>query len=315
VALSPSLKSWDVAVVGEIYADHVFSGFPAWPGPGEEVIAQNYVRELGGGTINTACALSRLGRRVRLIGLIGDADLDWFEGRLAEFGVGMDGIRLGSDGTGITVSVSTVEDRSFFTYPGVNRALPELLATEEIVADLAAARHVHFAMPLPRDLAATLLPLLRQAGCTTSLDVGYSPDWLRDPANHASCRDVDLFLPNDKEAALVAGSDAPSAYEAWCASVGIGLAVMKQGARGAWIADARGLRRVPAPRIVAVDSTGAGDAFDAGVIDGLLDNESIDGCVERGCLCGALCTTAPGALASLPHPPHLRTLREQTYGS
>ena len=315
MAISPSLKSWDVAVVGEIYADHVFSGFPSWPGPGEEVIAENYVRELGGGTINTACALSRLGRRVRLVGLIGDADLDWFEGRLGEFGVSMDGIRLGSDGTGITVSVSTVEDRSFFTYPGVNRSLPELLATSEIVADLSAARHVHFAMPLPRDLASTLLPLLREAECTTSLDVGYSPAWLQDPVNRLSCRDVDLFLPNDKEVALLCGDDAPSSYEAWSAAAGIARAVMKQGARGAWIADARGLRRVPAPRIEAVDSTGAGDAFDAGVIDGLLDGESIDGCVERGCICGALCTTAAGALESLPHPQPLRTLREQTYGS
>lgn len=315
MAISPPLKSWDVAVVGEIYADHVFSGFPQWPGPGEEVIADNYLRELGGGTINTACALSRLGRRVRLVGLIGDADLDWFEARLAEFGVGIDGIRLGSDGTGITVSVSTVEDRSFFTYPGVNRALPELLASSEIIADLAAARHVHFAMPLPRELAATLLPLLRQVGCTTSLDVGYSPAWLADPANRLSCRDVDLFLPNAKEAALLCGDEAPSSYEAWSAAAGIGRAVVKHGASGAWIADARGLRRIPAPRIDAVDSTGAGDAFDAGVIDGLLEGEAIDGCVERGCICGALCTTAAGALEALPHSPQLRTLREQTYGS
>jgi sugar/nucleoside kinase (ribokinase family) len=315
VAISATLKSWDVAVVGEIYADHVFSGFPAWPGPGEEVIAENYLRELGGGAINTACALSRLGRRVRLVGLIGEADLDWFESRLGDFGVSMDGIRLGSDGTGITVSVSTLEDRSFFTYAGVNRALPELLASPEIIADLAAARHVHFAMPLPRDLAAILLPLLRQAGCTTSLDVGYSPAWLRDPVNRPTFRDLDLFLPNAKEAALLSGDEEPSSFEAWSIGAGIGRAVMKQGAGGAWIADERGLRRIPAPRIDALDSTGAGDAFDAGVIDGLLDGESIDGCVERGCVCGALCTTAAGALQALPHPPQLRTLREQTYGS
>ncbi|PTR34364.1 sugar/nucleoside kinase (ribokinase family) [Luteibacter sp. OK325] len=315
MAIPATLKSWDVAVVGEIYADHVFSGFPQWPGPGEEVIAENYLRELGGGAINTACALSRLGRRVRLVGLIGEADLDWFESRLGDFGVSMDGIRLGSDGTGITVSVSTVEDRSFFTYAGVNRALPELLASPEIVADLAAARHVHFAMPLPRDLAAILLPLLRQAGCTTSLDVGYSPAWLRDPVNRPTFRDLDLFLPNAKEAALLSGDEEPSSFEAWSIGAGIGRAVMKQGAGGAWIADERGLRRVPAPRIDAVDSTGAGDAFDAGLIDGLLDGDAIDGCVERGCVCGALCTTAAGALQALPHSPQLRTLREQTYGS
>jgi len=315
VAVSIDLKSWDVAVVGEIYADHVFSGFARWPGPGEEVLAKDYLRELGGGSVNTACGLSRLGRRTRLVGLIGEADFDWFERRLGDFGVGMDGIRLGADGTGTTVSVSTREDRSFFTYLGANAGLTELLEVPTVVADMVAARHVHFAMPLARELAARILPQLRQAGCTTSLDVGYSADWLRDAANHATCREVDFFLPNAKEASLLVGNDHADAYAAWAGAQGLRHTVLKLGAQGALVADAAGIRTIHAPSVEALDTTGAGDAFDAGLIDAVLDGETLDRCVQRACVTGALCTTAAGALHALPHPPTLRTLRERTYGS
>jgi sugar/nucleoside kinase (ribokinase family) len=265
--------------------------------------------------VNTACGLSRLGRRARLVGLIGDADFDWFEGRLGEFGVGVGGIRLGGDGTGTTVSVSTREDRSFFTWSGANGGLSNLLEVPTVIADLAAARHVHFAMPLARELAASILPQLRQAGCSTSLDVGFSPEWLRDPANHATCREVDFFLPNAHEAALLVGDDDPAVYVAWAHAQALRSIVLKLGARGALVADSAGPRFVAAPFVDALDTTGAGDAFDAGLIDALLDGQPLDRCVQRACVCGALCTTAAGALQALPHPPQLRTLRERTYGS
>ena len=51
-------KRWNVATVGEIYIDHVFSGLLNWPQPGEEVFTRNYLRELGGGAAITACGLA-----------------------------------------------------------------------------------------------------------------------------------------------------------------------------------------------------------------------------------------------------------------
>jgi sugar/nucleoside kinase (ribokinase family) len=180
--------------------------------------------------------------------------------------------------------------------------LPELLEVPTVIADLVAARHVHFAMPLARELAARILPQLRQAGCTVSLDVGYSADWLRDPANHDTCREVDFFLPNAKEAALLVDDDNPAAYVAWAAAQGLRHIVLKLGAQGALVVE-------------ALDTTGAGDAFDAGLIDAVLDGDTPDRRVQRACVTGALCTTAAGALHALPHPPTLRTLRERTYGS
>ena len=315
MAFSEPMKRWDVVVVGEIYADHVFSGFQRWPAPGEEVHAEHYRRELGGGAVNTACALARLQHRVRLIGLIGETDRAWFETRLHGFGVSADGLRADPLDTGVTVSVSTTQDRSFYTYLGANRRLAEVLDDASVQAELIAARHVHFAMPLSAELARRLFPLLRRAGCTTSLDVGFSPDWLGDPANAWTCRAVDYFFPNQAEARRLSGDDSAEAFRDWVVSMAIPHGVIKLGAAGAAAVVNGQLLHVAPPRIAAVDTTGAGDAFDAGFIDGVLNGESTEDCLRRACICGALCTTQAGALEGLPDSLQLRSIYEQTYGT
>jgi sugar/nucleoside kinase (ribokinase family) len=309
------MKTWDVTVVGEIYIDHVMSGFENWPGPGEEVATDRYTRELGGGSATTACGLSRLGRSVNLVGVIGKDDAPWVERRLAEFAVTGNGLRKTTGPTGITLSVSTREDRSFFTHTGVNHQLSQDLLAPEFQAGLAQARHVHFAMPLSRALAAMILPALTKAGCTSSLDVGYQPAWLTDVANYATCQSVDYLLPNEKEAALLSGADTPADFFEFARKKHLHSAVLKLGGHGA-MSEVDGLIvAVSPPNVVAVDSTGSGDAFAAGFIDGLLDDVNMQERLRRGCICGALSTRAPGALGGLPDRDELWSIYEQTYGS
>jgi sugar/nucleoside kinase (ribokinase family) len=314
---------WDVVVVGEIYIDHVMSGFETWPGPGEEVTTEHYTREIGGGSATTACGLARLGKAVNLVGIIGEDDAPWVERRLADFGVTGHGLRRVTGRTGVTLSVSTREDRSFFTHVGVNRQLSQGLLTPEALASLTRARHVHFAMPLPRALAVTILPALAEAGCTSSLDVGYQPAWLTDETNHATCQAVDYLLPNEKEAALLCGGETPAEFFAFARKLRMRSAVLKLGVRGAMSAadgnasgNTGGLPvSVNPPAVVAIDSTGSGDAFDAGFIDALLEGANEEERLRRACICGALSTRFPGALGGLPDREELWSMYEQTYGS
>jgi sugar/nucleoside kinase (ribokinase family) len=309
------MRAWDVIVVGEIYVDHVLSGFERWPGPGEEVFTDHYTREIGGGCAITACALSRLGRSVALVGLIGEDDGDWVQRRLNDFGVACEGMRKLPGPTGVTLSVSTREDRSFFTHAGVNRQLTAALLAADAPLSLSRARHIHFAMPLARPLAAALLPALAEAGCTTSLDVGYQPDWLTDPGNHPTLQAVDYLFPNEKEGALLSGSATPEDYFGFTRALGLRSAVLKLGARGA-TGESNGARiAVSPPNVFAIDSTGSGDAFDAGFIDGLIEGAGMEECLFRACICGALSTRAAGALGGLPNRAELRRTHEQTYGS
>lgn len=309
------MKTWDVTVVGEIYIDHVMSGFESWPGPGEEVATDRYTREVGGGSATTACGLSRLGRSVNLVGVVGHDDAPWVERRLAQFGVAGQGLRKIAGSTGVTLSVSTREDRSFFTHTGVNRQLGQELLAPDILAVLTQARHVHFAMPLSRALAARILPALTEAGCTSSLDVGYHPAWLTDGANYATCQAIDYLFPNEKEAALLCDADTPTEFFAFARELGLHSAVLKLGARGA-MGDADGLIvAVEPPKVVALDSTGSGDAFAAGFIDALLEDANTQERLRRACICGALSTRVPGALGGLPDRDELWSIYEQTYGS
>ncbi len=309
------MKIWDVAVVGELYVDHILSGFETWPKPGEEVVTDDYTREIGGGAATTACGLSRLGKAVNLVGMIGEADTAWFESRLADFGLSAHGLRRLAGKTGVTISVSTLEDRSFFTHVGVNRQLGEQLLSGETLIGLTRARHVHFAMPLAHSLAARLLPLLAEAGCTTSLDVGFQPDWFADPANLATCQAVDYLMPNEKEAALLCGGEAPETYLDFARRAGFQHGLVKLGARGAMGYDGEAVCAARPPKVAALDSTGAGDAFDAGFIDALIEGVSAEERLRRACICGALSTRVPGALGALPDREELWSVYELSYGS
>jgi sugar/nucleoside kinase (ribokinase family) len=306
--------NYEVVVVGEMYIDHVFTGFSAWPQPGEEAFARRYYREIGGGAANTACALGRLGRMVNLIGVIGATDATWFERRLAEFGITSDGIRTTEGDTGVTACVSLMGDRSFFSYIGENGKLTDILRSDSVLSTMKCARHVHFAMPLDHKLAGELLPRLRSAGCTTSLDVGFQRDWLTSPAALNTYRATDYFLPNEKETRLISGGDT-SVYLAFARESRLPRAVVKLGSRGAVMQIDDLVYEAASPTVDVIDTTGAGDAFDAGFIDALLDHADPQDCLRRACICGALSTRKAGALGALPRREELMEIYELTYTS
>jgi sugar/nucleoside kinase (ribokinase family) len=308
------MTQFDVAIVGEIYIDHIFTGFTVWPQPGEEAFADNYHREIGGGAANTACALGRLGRSVNLIGAIGAADSEWFEERLLEFGVASQGLLITEGSTGVTASVSLLNDRSFFTFLGENSRLMDILRSDTIFESLKSARHVHFALPVDHGLAAILLPALQAAGCTTSLDVGFQPAWLGSSATLDTCRATDYFLPNEREALLFSGGGAAN-YLAFAEQNGLRMPLIKLGSRGAAMKVNGTFYEVASPMVDVIDTTGAGDAFDAGFIDAVLDDADPVHCLRRACICGGLSTRLAGALQGLPFREEIGDIYEQTYAS
>jgi sugar/nucleoside kinase (ribokinase family) len=307
------MKQCDVAVAGEIYVDHILAGFTKWPQPGDEVFTDNYVKELGGGAAITACALGRLGRSVSLVGVIGEDEAYWIKARLANCGVSFPQLSTTLGRTGVTISISSNVDRSFFTFVGENARLEAQMESQAIIEHLTSARHVHFALPLTFKLAEILLPQLRAAGCTTSLDLGHHVSWLKDPENHRTCAVVDYLLPNELEATVMCGVDAEE-YLKFTKRNGWPNGLVKLGAQGAAMRCLEQVVRALPPTVQAVDTTGAGDAFDAGFIDGLLDEASGQDCLRRGCICGSLSTRGIGAIDGLPTRDELRKCYEENYG-
>jgi len=307
------MMKYDLVVVGEIYVDHVLTGFAQWPQPGEEVYARGYAMDLGGGAAITACAMARLGPSVSLIGAIGTEEKDWIRQRLSDFGVSCGQLHSTNERTGITVSVSSQIDRSFFTFLGANALLEDQLTDGAVVEHMAQARHVHFAMPISARLAKVLLKHLKESGITTSLDVGHHTMWLQDQANLETCAGVDYLLPNEREARIICNGSAQD-YLEFTRLHNWPSGVVKMGAGGALMRGKAGAMRATPPSVDTVDTTGAGDAFDAGFIDGLLSGRDQDECLQRGCVVGGLSTRAVGALRGLPSRHELETCLEESYG-
>jgi sugar/nucleoside kinase (ribokinase family) len=289
-----------VVTVGEIYIDHVFSGLKNWSQPGEEVFTRNYLHELGGGAAITACGLGRLGRKTAIFGVVGEVEEAWVKQRLSDFHVDAGGLKQVKGSTGVTMSVSVMSERSFYSFAGSNQFLGDYLAGEGLTEQLQKAAHVHFAAPLDRRYAETVLPALKKAGCTVSLDVGWQPEWSAKPENLQTCLDIDYFLPNRKEAERLTGKERSVEVLLGLEQLGFSHAVIKLGAQGAAIRTGGKMLRVPSPPVAVVDTTGAGDAFNAGLIDALLSGADAEEILRRAAACGALSTRTAGALNGLP---------------
>lgn len=292
-------KRWDVVTVGQIYCDHVFSGLAKWPRPGEEIFTPHYLTELGGGAAITACGLGRLGRKTAVFGVIGEQESAWIKERLRDFGVETAGLKEVRGSSGVTVSVSVGDERSFYSYAGSNDSLDNYISSSEVFDQIHDASHVHFAAPLPRPFAEAVFPSLKNAGCTLSIDIGWQPEWYLDPQNLQTCREIDYFLPNRKEAEYLTGQEEPERLLTDLEQLGFRHVVVKMGADGAAVRIDGNMLRVGSPVVTVVDTTGAGDAFDAGLIDALLDGVEPMEMMARAAICGALSTQAVGAMNGL----------------
>lgn len=293
---SPDGKRWEVITFGDVFVDLVMTGFPRWPEPGEEVVAGSLVREVGGGAAITACTLAARGSSVALMAAIG-GDGDWFSDRVA--GMGVDPCLLQfdrQDSTGVTVAVSTASDRSFFTYPGANAGLPALLADRRTIDTLALARHVHLASAIAPEQLIDLAQRLRSAGTTVSLDVGWVEPWLCNRQSFVALREIDLFLPNEREGAEMTGVTEPEAILRRFAEAGAPRVALKLGAAGSMMLSGDRVIRAAPVGVIPVDTTGAGDCFDGGFISAWIAGEPTTECLRAGNECGALSTTAPGGL-------------------
>ena len=293
-------RRWDVALIGDSFIDHVFTGFPRWPRPGEESFARNYVREAGGGAVNTACALAKLGRTAALVTVVGREDGDWLVGRVANFGVDTSAVRRSDLYTGLTAAVSFPSERAFFTYVGASGELPGLLRDPLVLEQLQQSRHVHFAFEPERESAIAAFEKLREAGCGVSLDLGWHEEWLRDPSTLDLIRLTTLFLPNEIEAQAMTGETDPRAMLESFERSGVASVAIKLGEKGAIMSQAGEFYECGGFTTEAVDTTGAGDAFDAGLIHAILNHAAPKQCLETACLVGALSTRAAGALNALP---------------
>ncbi|WP_219834185.1 carbohydrate kinase family protein [Paenibacillus sp. R14(2021)] len=294
--------TFDAVVIGDANIDLVVVGCDEVPQPGQEVFVDNMMMHVGGGAALFAVSLAKLGLQVAFNGVLGDDGNGRFiRERFAKYGIDTTMIKTSTvHNTGVSIAFNPDKDRSFITYAGSNL---ELQVDELDLEPITRGRHVHVTGYRGRRNHETYMAFvqsLKEKGVTLSCDVGWDDSGEWDSCIFDYMRHFDVFLMNETEALHYTGSDDVEEslryMSTYCSHV-----VIKLGADGAIAMKNGVVTRQSAYRVKAVDTTGAGDSFNAGYLYGYLSGMDVVTSLQYGNVCGALSVGAYGGSTGTPN--------------
>ncbi|MCO5991812.1 ribokinase [Actinoallomurus rhizosphaericola] len=291
-------KTYDVLVVGSVNADLVVR-VDRRPAAGETVLGSDLATYPGGKGANQAVAAARLGGRVAFLGRVGtDGQGDFLRNALRGDGVDIAHLITTPGPSGVAlITVGPEGDNSIIVSPGANGRVTE----EDVAAAgplFAAASVVSLQMEVPLDAVLAAARAAEGAGARVVFNL--SPPAAVPDELLALC---DPLVVNEHEAAFLGASDPVGLLARGPRSV-----VITKGADGAIVADADGVTEVPSPRVEAVDTTGAGDAFTGALSWRLARGDALADAARFAARVGAAAVRVAGAQSSFPRPADLEEL-------
>jgi ribokinase len=292
-----------IVVVGSINTDLV-AVTKKMPAVGETVVGSDFQVHPGGKGANQAVAVARLGYPVRLIGRLGsDAFGAQLRTHLEHAGVELAGVSTSDGASGVAVIVvSKNGDNSIVLAPGANsKVTPEDIDTN--ISILRSAGMVLAQLEIPLETVEYLVRVCARENVPLILDPAPAMDLRPD-----IFKDIAWFTPNQTEAAFYVGDrhpesnpQAPAETARILLSNGCRGVVLKMGAQGTYLASQAGVGSlVPAFSVNAIDTTAAGDAFNAGFATALMLGKSpLDSAVFAAAV-AAISVTRRGAQPSMP---------------
>jgi sugar/nucleoside kinase (ribokinase family) len=286
---------YDILIPGSYFCDIIFTGLPAFPALGTEIYCDG-LSVVPGGVMNTVIGLRRLGVNVGWCGVIGDDFFSRFALEQAER-EGLDTRLLVRDGNAVkrvTVALSAPEDRAFISYVDSSPTKTDLAY---LALERATFSHLHFTGLVTEERTADFIDACHAQGILVSMDCQHRDVTLAEVAHVLS--KLDLFMPNASEALRLTCTDTLSNAIDRLAKV-VPLVVIKNGAGGA-IARHEGTDYAArALTLTPVDTTGAGDVFNAGFLAAHLRGYDVPTCLQWGNFCGGMSTQAVGGATSAP---------------
>ena len=289
---------YDVLVVGDYCLDLIFTGLQSLPVLGKETFG-NGCTMLPGGSFNTAVAMHRLGLQVGWACDFGNDDFSRFVLECARQ-EGLDDSLFVCHPRAlrrITVAASFPQDRAFVTYYDPEPAIPAGL--KMLVKKSARAFYVpglYYGKWFEMGVR-----LVKAKGLLMIMDGNSSEETLQNtPSLQKVLSKLDLFMPNAGEACRITGKrDTHSALQALAYLCP--LVVIKAGAEGAYATQAGQVYHSEAIPITPIETTGAGDCFNAGFIKAWLQGCQIEECLRWGNIVGGLSTQAEGGTGKVIH--------------
>ena len=291
----------DVLVVGSLNMD-LRIRTPRLPAPGETLTGSGFDTDGGGKGANQAVAAARQGARVAMLGAVGqDAHGAALLAALQADGIDTHAVeRIAGTPSG-TAAILLMPDgeNSIVVIPGANHALtPERVRAQ---ADrLRQARVVVAQLECPLDAVAEALAIAREAGAVTVLNAAPVQ-----PLGEALLGQLDWLVVNEIEAAALAGMPVPGPAEARAVAEqlrrrGPRQVLVTLGAEGLVLAGPEGTLALPAPRVQAVDTTGAGDTVVGALAAALAAGRPLREALTRAQAAAALAVTRLGTQSAMP---------------
>ena len=295
---APDTDRPDVLLHGAYFCDLIFGGLPELPQLGRDIFSSTF-DVAPGGAFYTAQALHRLGLDTRWMCDVGD---DMFSRTVEEAALasGMDTSlfqRHQGPMRRLAAVFSFAHDRGFISY--TDGELPSALPLDEMQAMQPRCLLLACIAYWPNLSKLTDLP--RRNSTLVYMDCQDTSLTLATPGLANALRHVDVFSPNADEALRLTG--APTVDNALARLAEFApTVVIKCGSRGAVAQRGDEVEEAPPIPVAAVDTTGAGDCFNAGCVYGLLRGAPLADCLRYGNIVGGLSTTGPGG-ANVPSGP------------
>ncbi|HNY19705.1 MAG TPA: carbohydrate kinase family protein [Flexilinea sp.] len=295
-------KKFDIAVIGDVNPDLILTGKNIIPEFGQvEKWIDDAELTIGGSAGIFAVGAAKLGLKVTFIGKVGDDHFGHFmKDRMTAQGIDVSGLVIDpSVKTGLSISLSDGNDRAILTFGGSNLLLNFQDIDFEIVAQ---SRHLHsgsfYLLNNIRQDLAIIYKKAKEMGLSTSIDTNYDPKekWEDDIFNVLDYTDV--FLPNMTELMAISGEKDPDSAIRHLTKNRNLLVVVKNGEDGAFAEKDKVRYSAETIQVKPIDTTGAGDSFDAGFLFGFLNGLGIEKSLRIGCICGALSTLGIGGTST-----------------
>jgi ribokinase len=295
-----------IAVFGSLNMDFVVR-VARLPAPGETALGSDFQMIPGGKGANQACAAGRIGASrvtTQMAGRVGyDLFADHLKASLSASGVDVSFVHATKAApTGVAlIWVDGAGQNSIVVASGANHVM-SAADVDAFSLVFKGARFALFQLESPLAAVAAALRLARAQGAKTILDPAPAQ-----PLSPELLADVDILTPNESEAALLlkepgAGIAPESAHAVAerLLSTGSHAVVLKLGDRGCFYADRSQQFYVPAFPVAAVDSTAAGDVFNAALAVALTEGRELRDALRFANASAALSTTRAGAQSSVP---------------
>jgi len=284
---------FDVCVVGSANLDLVAT-VDHLPGPGETVPGSSYAEYPGGKGLNQAVAAARAGASVAFVGAVGpDAAAGVLLAVMADDGIDASHVASVEAATGrALIGVSSHGENSIIVVAGANATIT--------ATALPAARVVLTQLEVPLSAVERAMAAGRQMGAITVLNPA--------PAQAIGAEILqwcDIVVPNQHEVELLGGV-------AHLLSLGARAVVVTLGAAGAELHTAEGATHIEPFPVAPVDTTGAGDTFSGSLCARLAAGDNLPTALRFASAAGALCTTAAGAVPSIPRQAAVTALLSAT---